>query len=217
MCLKIKFEEKSMRIITVSREFGSGGREVAKRLADELGFAYYDSEIINEIAAHSELDPHYVEHMLESGTPRNYVVTYSRSFHIHTAIDLNITRLYAVQNKVIREIASRGDCVIVGRGADMMLRDRNPFRIFVYADMESRIERCLGRMRDDEKLTLKELQKKIKQIDRGRAETHNIISDIKWGDKKGYELCINTTGVNIKALIPYLAEYAKNWFEDAQV
>ena len=202
-----------MKIITVNREFGSGGREVAKRLADELGFAYYDSEIINEIATHAELDTHYVERMLENGAPRNYVVTYSRTFHMPSAIDANMTRLYSVQNKVIKEIASRGDCVIVGRCSDVVLRDSDPFKIFVYADMESKIERCLGRMQEDEKLTIKELQKKIKQIDKRRADTHNIISDIRWGDKKGYDLCINTTRINIKDLIPYIAKYAENWFE----
>lgn len=205
-----------MRIITVSREFGSGGREIAKRMADELGFAYYDREIISEIAKHAELDEHYVEHILERGTARSYVITYSRSFHISSVIDGNVSRLYSVQNRILKDIATKGDCVIVGRGADVVLKEYNPFRLFVYADMESKVERCLSRALENEKLSFKELQRKIRQIDRGRAENHNIICDIKWGDKRGYELCVNTTGAEIKELAPFVARYAERWFENRE-
>lgn len=199
-----------MRIITISREFGSGGREVGKRLADELGFAYYDREIITEIAKNVNMDENYIDHILEKGIFSSIPLTFG-----HTLTFVPTTpNIFSQQQKVIVELASRGDCVIVGRNADVLLRERNPFRVFVYADMASKVERCKGRSTDSEKMSDREFEKMIKQIDKGRASGHDMIADASWGDKKGYELCVNTTGTEIKKLIKPIAEYALNWFEN---
>ncbi len=202
-----------MKIITVSREFGSGGRELGKRLADELGISYLDREIVTAIAEKSSLDEDYVERNIESGLLRMYPVTFSRTFMHMPLIVSGTPDILSQQHRVILELASRGDCVIVGRGADIILREYSPFNIFVYADMPAKVERCRKRADEDEKLSDRELEKRIKQIDKSRAENHNIFAESRWGDKCGYHLCVNTTGIEIKTMVPHVAAYAEKWFK----
>lgn len=105
----------------------------------------------------------------------------------------------------------KGNSIIVGRGANIILKDNKPMNIFVYADMESKINRCRMK-RKDEELTDKEIENKIIQIDKNRKNYHKIISNLEWGDKNNYHLCINTTGIELKSVIPYLADYIEEWF-----
>ncbi|MBR7092857.1 MAG: cytidylate kinase-like family protein [Clostridia bacterium] len=201
-----------MNIITISREFGSGGREVAKRLSDELHIAYYDREIITAIAKETELDEGYVAHTLESGLRNNYPLTFSHTFTIGPLLNIHAPHLLAAQNKLLRELAEKEDCIIVGRGADAVLQEFHPFRIFVYADMPAKILRCRHRAPENEHLTDKQMERRIREIDRVRAQNHALVSDLPWGDKHSYDLCLNTTTLDIKAAAPLLAAYVKQWF-----
>lgn len=200
-----------MRVITISREFGSGGRELGKRLADELGYAYYDKEIISKIASEVELDEQYVDHMLSKGIAKNFTITYASSFYNNYA-QQSATNLLLAQQKILKRLASEGNCVIVGRSANEILKDLHPFSIFVYANMESKIKRCIERSSNEENLNESKVKKMIKQIDLNRAKQHELHSDLKWGDKEGYNLCINTSNLNIKQIVPYVAKYANAWF-----
>ena len=201
-----------MRIITVSREFGSGGRELARRLADALSFSYYDQEIIEEIAAQEKLDAGYVARTLDAGLRWNMPIHYARSFAVAQPA-AGTAQLLAAQHRIIRRLAPKGDCVIVGRGADAVLREYRPFRVFVYADDASRIARCLAHRRPDEAdMTERELARRIRQIDRNRAAAYELIASTAWGDRRGYDLCVNTTNLNIKEITPLLAAYAEQWF-----
>lgn len=200
-------------IITVSREFGSGGREVGKRLADELGYAYYDREILEEIAKETNMSEWYVENVLEKGVPRSTVLHFGRSFSYYSPVTQQAINLLVAERNVIKVLAAKGDCVIVGRGANTVLAEEHSFNIFVYADMESKVARCRARASEDEKLTDKELEKKIKQIDSARAKSQEMVANFKWGDKRGYHLCVNTSGMSIKQMIPALAAYTKQWLE----
>lgn len=202
-----------MKIITVSREFGSGGREIGKRLADELGVSYYDREIISAIAEKSSLDEEYVENIIEGGIKRTYPITYSHTFSYMPALMGAAPGLISQQHAVIKELAAKGDCVIVGRGADIILEKENPFKLFVYADMKSKIARCRSRETGDEILSDKELERRIKRIDKARKESHDILSPYSWGERQGYNLCVNTSGTEIKAIVPSIADYIKIWFE----
>lgn len=202
-----------MRIITVSREFGSGGRELGKRLADTLGIAYYDREIITAISEKNSLDEGYVEQTLENGLLKNYPYTFGRTLSRMSVTVGSAPSLLAQQHKVIKELAARGDCVIIGRGADAVLAEENPLKLFIYADMAAKIERCRKRADGDETMSDRELERKMKQIDKARAANHGLVASYAWGDKKGYQLCINTTDTEIKAIIPCVAAYAKTWFE----
>lgn len=205
-----------MRIITISREFGSGGRELGKRLADALGIAYFDREIITEIAEKTSLDADYIERTLDAGISAGaFPLTFSRTFSLpHSA---NVTAaLLAQQHKIVRSLAVRGDCVIVGRSADALLEEYHPIRLFVYADMPSKIARCRGRANaGEDALTDRDYEKKCRQVDRARAANHDFISALKWGDMHGYDLCINTSGMTIKDIVPPIAAYIRTRFEES--
>lgn len=130
-----------MKIITISREFGSGGRELGKRLADILGFDYYDKEIIKAVAKNMGVNAEYAEKSLENCSLTAYPISFRHSFAMLSVN--NTASLLVEEKKVIESIAkTERDCVIVGRNADILLKDRNPFNIFVCADMYSKIKRC---------------------------------------------------------------------------
>ncbi len=201
-----------MKIITISREFGSGGREIGKRLADVLNFQYYDREIELSIAKRMDMNTDYIAYSIENGLmniPLHFGKTFTSSYLLKQQVDILIEK-----QKVLREIASTSNCVIVGRAADVILEEYHPFKIFVYADMEYKIKRCQGYAEVGENLTLREMEKAIRKIDTRRSQYHRRYLDIDWGKKEYYHLCINTTGLEIKKIVPYIAEYAKCWFEN---
>lgn len=203
-----------MKIITISREFGSGGRELGKRLADVLGFAYYDREIITAIAEKQGLDENYVEKALERGALPNFPLSYRNSFVTLGATFSAHTDLLLEQKRVLESIAKLGqDCVIVGRNADVLLEEYQPFNVFVCADMQAKLQRCKERAGEGEKLSEKEMEKRIKSIDKNREKTREIISGSGWGERQAYHLIVNTTGWEIKQLTPAVAEFVKRWFE----
>lgn len=202
-----------MKIITISREFGSGGRELGKRLAEKLGFAYYDKEILSMIAERMQMDEGYIEKELSKSLTIAYPYTIRRSFYQTPSQVSQVPKLLAAQNKIICSLAEKDDCIIVGRGADTILKEHHPFSIFVYADQESKVARCRSRAPEDERLSENELKRKMKQIDKNRAATYALVSEHPWGDKKAYRLCINTSGIMIPWIVPCLADFAKIWFE----
>lgn len=199
------------KIVTISREFGSGGREVGKRLADKLGFSYYDSEIITELAKETGMSEEYIKNISEKGI-YPYAFQFAKSFASYSAYQNNQTEILVAQQKVLKKIAERGDCVIVGRGANIILSEYEPINIFVYATMKSKIERCRNKREDEKDLTDKEIQNKIKEIDKNRRNYYGLISNFEWGDKRNYQLCINTSGIEIKEIIPSLSNYIETWF-----
>jgi len=204
-----------MKIITISREFGSGGRELGKRLADALGIPCYDHEIIEMIAKENGFDERYVANVSEKSIEAAYPLTIGHRFAMPPMqiMDQSI-RVATAQRKIIENFAEQGDCVIVGRCADVILADMKPLNLFVYADMPSKVQRCMERAPEGENLTANELERKIKQIDKQRTQHHQIYSDTKWGNKEGYHLCINTSGKEIKKLIPALVQFVNDWFDE---
>ena len=206
-------EDDTMHIITISREFGSGGRELGKRLAEALGYAYYDREILTMLAERTDLDEAYLAHTLEESAPSAlFPITIGQTFSVLPNYQAEYsTQLLQKQTALIKELATKSDCVIVGRNADIILREQDPLRLFVHADMEARIARCRRREVSGEDFTDKEYEKKIRQVDKNRAKTHGILATYDWGDRRGYDLCINTTHVTVRDIIPALAAYARTW------
>ena len=200
------------RVITISREFGSGGRELGKRIADKMGIAYFDREIISAVASGSEMDEAYVEAVLDRGLFRDIHITFGHSIASMTTVNHTTQKIIAEQQKLITEMATHNDCVIVGRNADIILKEQNPLKLFVYADMESKIARCRERAPEGEGLADKEMAKMIRRINKSRARTHSYLSSIPWGNRAGYHLCVNTTDTDIKAMAELLADYAEHWF-----
>lgn len=202
-----------MNIITISREFGSGGRELGKRLADLTGYDYYDSEIIAAVAKNSGLDPDYVESVLTDHGWQNLSLTYRSTLSSASYIQSSQIHLLVEQKKVIEQIAALGkDCIIVGRNADMILGDYQPFSIFVCAQTAAKVRRCMERAADNEKLTEKELIRKMKQIDKARSQTRDLMGGLEWGRRDAYHLTVNTTNWEIKELAPAVADFAAHWF-----
>ena len=196
-------------IITVSRQFGSGGREVGKRLGDELNLLYYDRELVTDIAEHTDLNESYVSSVLENGGFKNYAFTFGRSMPFVSPTPAPVTDVLVAQQRIIKAIGEKGNCVIVGRSADVILKDYKPFRIFVYADDDSKIARCRARAPETEHYTDKQMLKQFKEIDGGRKKLHDLLGVHPWGDKANYDMMINTTNLDIKAVIPALAEYIR--------
>ena len=202
------------KIITISREFSSGGRELGKRLADALGIPCYDHQIIEMVAERQGLDKTHVANLSEQDVYIFYPNTIGRGFINSSLTVLPSMQIAAEESKLIKELAEKGDCIIVGRAADIILKDYNPLNIFVYADMESKLARCKAYATETENLTDRQLMRKIKRIDKKRAAYRTLFTDKKWGHRESYDLCINTTGKEIKKLIPSLADFVKDWFND---
>lgn len=208
---KIGGKNSMGRIVTISREFGSGGREIGKRLAEEIGFSYYDREIITEISERIGLSEEYIQNVSESGKCK-YPFHIAKSFTAYSKLQSNQTDILVMQQKVLKSIAEKENAVIIGRGANIILKEYKPMNIFVYADMKSKIERCRLKSQEEKNMTDRELENKIKQIDKNRENYHNIISNLEWGDRRNYNLCINTSNLEIKKIINALAEFIREYF-----
>lgn len=195
------------RIITIGREFGSGGRELGRRIAEKLEIAYYDQEIIREIAKRSELTEQYVEQVMEGGHISLPPITIGHSFYpVKDPVFEMSQSVYQQQSSIIKEMAERSDCVIVGRSADYILKDYHPCRLFVYADMDDRIARCREKAPENEHLSDKEMKQQIQRVNSRRARYYKFYTGQTWGDKLNYDLCINTSGTVIKELASMLAK-----------
>ena len=149
-------------IITIGREFGSGGREVGRRLAERLGYAYYDDEIINELIRNTNYSKEYLEEVSEKDPVPLFPIRYGST--LNPTPDAGVSMALDVlseQAKIMRELALKSDCIIIGRAADYLLRDLHPYRIFVFATLESRLARTKGREKSGK--SDKELLKSIKR------------------------------------------------------
>lgn len=198
-----------MNIITLSREFGSGGRELGKRLADYLDFTYVDKEILSAMARQGNMDESYVQTVLEKGMAPAVPMAFGRTFSV--PYKQATTDLLLLQQRILKQIAKRGRCVIVGRSADTVLQEYAPFNLFAYADMPSKIRRCRGYENDREPVSDKEYASRIRQVDKRRRQYYELCCGKQWGQKEQYHLCLNTSGLTIKDIVPAVGEYAKNW------
>lgn len=202
------------RIITVSRQFGSGGREVGKRLAEALGIAYYDREIITAVAQRSGLAEEYIASISERGVSAYYPITFGHTFSYSAGIIDPQVEVMSEQNKLLKSLAQKGDCLIVGRCADVVLREYEPFNLFIYADPDSKVERCRARQSEDEKkLSDGELKRRMAKVDKDRSRYRALLTDSRWGDPAAYHLCVNTTGWDMHALVNTLSPLVNGWFE----
>lgn len=196
------------KIITISREFGSGGREIGARLAKELGIKFYDKEVLKKMAEDTEFSEEYISRTAEARKNRFLPITIAHSFVVSSDFQIQQMKdLYRSQTKSIRELAQEDDCVIIGRCADYILRDMKPCRIFVHASIDSRIKRCMSRLHENEVgVTEQEMRRRILTIDKERATYYNDFTFQKWGDKRYYDLCINVTDRDISSCAQALAK-----------
>ena len=207
-----------MRIITISRQFGSGGRELGKRMADVLGWDYYDREIIERLSSSEGLDKEYVSRVLSNHEWNTLPMTFRSSFSQDQYTAGVKTALLLSQRKIIEDIAAAGnDCIIVGRDADIILSDYKPFRIFVCNDMDARIARCARyeeKKPEGERLSERQIRKYVKKIDKNRSQTREILTGKIWGDSTSFDITVNTGSWNIKKLAAAMSKLALGWFEE---
>ena len=176
------------RIITISREFGSGGRFIGEEAAKKLGITYYDKNIISEIAEKSGLSPKYIQESAEL-SPQKGLFAYALAGRDITGKSIE-DMVYEAQRKVILELAEKESCVIIGRNADFILKDRNDvLNVFIHGDMPEKIQRIMGLHNVEEK----EAVKMIEDTDKRRMTNYNFYTDQKWGKASNYTLCLNSS------------------------
>ena len=176
------------RIITISREFGSGGRFIGEEVAKQLGIAYYSENIIDQIAQQSGLSPEYIEENAEL-SPKKGFFAYAFSGRDITGKSVD-DMLYEAQRKVILEIAEKEPCVMIGRNTDFILKDRDDvLYVFIHGDMPEKIKRIckLYKVTEDGAVKL------IKDTDKRRRTNYNFYTEQKWGMASNYTLSLNSS------------------------
>ena len=200
----------SKRFVTITRQYGSGGHDIGKALAKALGIGFYDKELISLAARESGIAPEVFEKADER--PANSLL-YSLSVGLYNygnglsspMDDLPVNdKLYILQHKIIKEKAESESFVIVGRCADYILKDYpGVVKIFIYADIESRIRRAISR-HDIEPARAKQA---IIKTDKNRANYYSFYSGQKWGQVENYDLCINTTKLDVDQAVKLITDY----------
>ena len=198
-------------IITIGRQFGSGGRSIGEKLAEKLGVPFYDKELISLAAKESGMSPDVFNEVDEKAANS---LLYSLSMGMYnfgsgfSAMgDLPVNdKLYLLQHKIIRKIAEEGSCVIVGRCADYVLRDRDDcVNIFFYANMEFRKQESVKKHGIDEARA----EHIITKTDKNRANYYSFYSGQKWGMTENYDLCIDTSKLSEETIVDLIAEYIR--------
>ena len=196
-------------IITIGRQFGSGGRAIGEALAKKLGIAFYDKELISLAAKESGMNPEIFDSVDEKAANS---LLYSLSMGLYnfgsgfSAMgDLPVNdQLYLLQHKIIKEIAEKESCVIVGRCADYILRE-NPacVNIFIYADMNFRKREAVKKHGIDEARA----EHIITKTDKSRANYYSFYSGQKWGMAENYHLCINSSVISEENIVDLIIDY----------
>ena len=176
------------RIITIRREFGSGGRFIGEEVAKKLGIAYYDKNIIGQIAEKSGLSPEYIQENAEL-SPKKGLFAYAFSGRDITGKSVE-DMVYEAQRNIILELAEKEPCVIIGRNADYILKDRDDvLNVFIHGDMPEKIKRITGLYNVKEK----EAVKMMADTDKRRRTNYNFYTDQNWGKASNYTLCLNSS------------------------
>ena len=176
------------RIITISREFGSGGRFIGEEAAKKLGIAYYDKNIINEIAEKSGLSPEYIQENAEL-SPKKGLFAYAFAGRDITGKSIE-DMVYEAQRNVILELAGKEPCVIIGRNADYILKDRDDLlNVFIHGDAPEKTQR----IRQIYHVSEKDAVKMMADTDKRRMANYNFYTNQKWGKASNYTLCLNSS------------------------
>lgn len=190
----------SNRVITISRQFGSGGRTIGRELGEKLGIPCYDQELIEKIAAESGFTKEYIAERGEYAANHGWLSTAfaERDFNGHSYQD----DLWSIQRKVILELAEKGPCVIVGRCADYILRDQaDLLTVFIHADLDKRAKRIVEQYGDREDSP----EKRLKDKDKRRAAYYQFYTDLKWGAVQNYHVALDSGALGIEKCVEILA------------
>ena len=185
------------KIITISREFGSGGRTIGKKVAEKLGIPFYDKELVNQVSVESGFSPTYVEEHGEHAPGKtlfSYALTSQGVPGMLNGMSAN-DFLWNIQCNVILQLADKGPCVIVGRNADYILKDRpDTLNIYVHADKEFRAERIVRLYGNSEKTPAARLNEK----DKRRRVNYQHYTGRTWGAAENYDICLDSGKLGIE-------------------
>lgn len=182
------------KILTISRQLGSGGWKIGKILSEQLNIPFYDKEIIKLAAKESgvseEVLKYYDERQTSSLLYSLSVGSFGAMHNIVGNINIPINdKVFEIQRNIIKKVANEGQCIIIGRCSDYILSDRDDvINVFIYCDNDMRYKRIAER----DNISINAAIEKIKKTDRNRANYHNYYADNKWGDINSYDLCINS-------------------------
>ena len=189
----------SNRVITISREFGSGGRTIGKLVAEKLGIPCYDAQLIEKIAEQSGYSAEYIKQEVEYGTGG----WLSAVFADRSTGLTNQDKMFSIQSRIIEELANEGPCVIVGRCADFVLRDKaDCLNVFIHASMEKRAERIVKEYGE----RAESPEKRLKEKDKRRAAYHRFYTDMKWGHAQNYHVCLDSGEFGIEKCAEMIAQ-----------
>ncbi|MEG2916033.1 MAG: cytidylate kinase-like family protein [Oscillospiraceae bacterium] len=202
----------SNTIITIGREYGSGGHEVGIRLAKRLNIPFYDKALTELISENSD----FAEEFLASNEEKVDLFNLPIGAVNSVSTDFQPTfsdKIFINQSNLIKSLADKGPCVIVGRCADYVLRDYNTINVFVYANIESRIERKLKLLSENQGETMEyaKMKKQINKIDKARKAYYEFYSDKKWGSISGYDLCVSTDKVGIDGVCDTISSFVASY------
>ncbi len=187
-------------IVTIERQYGSGGSEVAEKLADKWGVPLLDHKILEMTAENLDALPERVAKLEESNT-NSLLYSLIMAGQVINPNEIPLSpgeQVFQEQSRIIMSAANQGPCVIVGRAAGYILRD-NPkvLRVFMYASNEDRLRRCM----EHYKLSKKEAQENMRRFDRNRSEFYRSVTDHNWDDREAYGLLLNTSYLSIDACV----------------
>ena len=193
-------------VITISREFGSGGREIGERVAKELGIPFYDREIILKSAENSGLSEEYIEKE-EQKVTNSLLFNLSAGGYGKQEFPALADRIFIAQSGVIQEYAQEGSCVIVGRCSDYILKDnKNCLNFFIHANKYFKLHRIMKKYALDQE----EAEKKIKETDKRRSRHYRFYTSQQWGDASNYHVCINSGKLGIDNAVKVIVNIANN-------
>lgn len=191
------------RIITISREFGSGGKYIGMLVAKKLGIPFYDKDIIERIAKESGFVDEFIKRVSEYA-PSKSIFAYSfvgRSANGESIED----KIFAIQTKVIKELAEKGPCVIVGRSADYILREMDPLNVFIYATHKEKVKRTMS----FKGVSQKEAEKLIYETDKKRSINYKYYTGKEWGARENYTVMLNSTELGVERTAEFIAQLYK--------
>lgn len=187
------------RVITISREFGSGGRTIGKKVAEELGIPCYDAELIHKIAKESGFTENYIKDAGEYA-PGGFL---SSAFSNRAFGPTNEDYLWQIQYKIIAELAEKESCVIVGRCADYILKDKaDCLKVFIHADMDFRANRIVEVYGETEESP----KQRLKNKDKRRAAYHHFYTNMKWGDSQNYDITLDSGRIGIDKCVDLIKQ-----------
>ena len=190
-------------IITIGRQHGSSGREIARLLAEKLNYKCYDKEIVDEAANHSDFSRDLIDAFDEKRM--SAFILHAGGYGLNENFRLNM-QVVSAQFEAMRNIAEKGNCIFVGRCADYILRDHDDLiSVFILGDMDERLK-CLERRQGLDEV---EASKKIKEVDKDRSSFYRYYSDQTWGDAQNYDMCINSSKLGVEGTVQVILDYIK--------